>query len=126
MSLYSVSLIFLKKSLDFEDEKSINYQEISNLDYKVYLKENDFYEQDYLGKDMLYVAGLIKNISINYDYKFNVDNNLDMVFDYSIIGKLSIKDESGDKTFYEKEYTLLDNQSNETNEKIFNINKTTS
>ena len=29
----------------------INYLETGNIDYKVYLKDNEFYDEEYLGKD---------------------------------------------------------------------------
>jgi len=58
--LYSVSFIFLLclgllfsyKTIDIKEEKVITYKEIGTLDYKVYLKENDFYEEEYLNKNM--------------------------------------------------------------------------
>ena len=38
---------------------------LSKIDYKVYLLKNDFYEKEYLDKDMLYVASLIDKVKIN-------------------------------------------------------------
>jgi len=85
----------------------INYFENSNLDYKVYLKENNFYESDFLGKDMLYVANLIDKISIDFNYKLDFDKNIDMNFKYDIIAKLIINDKDGKNTYFSKEYVLL-------------------
>ena len=44
------------------------YRQIPN--YKIYLKDNNYYKQNYLDKDMSYIANLIDYISINYNYKF--------------------------------------------------------
>ena len=41
----------------------INYVEDGSVDYKVYLKENNFYSDSYLGKDQVYVAGLIDKVA---------------------------------------------------------------
>lgn len=101
-------IIFLIKSFDVEKEKIIKYSEYSNLDYKVYLKDNNFYEQDYLDKDMIYVASLIDNIKVNFNYNFNIDEKQNIKFDYQIIAKLQIQDLDGKYTYYEKNYTLLD------------------
>ena len=49
-------IYFLSSALYFQDAKTVSYSEKSNIDYVVYLKKNNFYEDDYLGKDMLYVA----------------------------------------------------------------------
>jgi hypothetical protein len=40
--------------------------ENSNVDYKVYLKENKFYEKDYLEKDNQYIASLINKIETKF------------------------------------------------------------
>ena len=50
---------FLVKSFSTDSKEHITSKENSYIDYKVYLKKNDFYETKYLEKDMLYVASLI-------------------------------------------------------------------
>lgn len=105
---FLLALFFMLRSFSFKSGESINYQEKSNLDYKVYLKENNFYEQDYLGKDMLYVASLIDHIDLDFNYNFYIDRKTDIDFTYDIVGKLVISDANGNSTFFEKEYTLLE------------------
>ncbi len=102
--------ILLIKSLDFGNEKIIKYSEKSDLDYRVYLEKNDFYENEYLGKDMLYVASLINKIEVDFDYNFESEDKEDLVFDYKIVGKLSISNPTGTKSYFEKTYVLLDNK----------------
>ncbi len=105
-----IGTLLLNRSLQFENEKIVKYNEKSNLDYKVYLKENNFYEKDYLEKDMLYVANLIDKIVIDFNYAFLSDDKESLDFDYSIIAKLSISNQTGTKSYFEKNYTLLDNK----------------
>lgn len=104
--LIILSCVYCIKSLSFATEKYVNYNESSNVNYKVYLKPNDFYSDDYLGMNRVYISSLIDNIDVNFDYKFNVDNKIDMNYSYFITAKLLIQDESSDNTFYEKEYYL--------------------
>lgn len=108
--LFASGLIFLLKSLSFTEQKVINYDEKSNLDYKVYLKENDFYETPYLGKNMLYIASLIDKINIDFNYHFTSSENINLDFNYNIIGKLVISDSEEKNTYYEKEYKLLNDK----------------
>lgn len=114
--------ILLNNSLGFESEKVIKYSEKSDLDYKVYLVKNDFYEDEYLGKDMLYVANLIDKLLIDFDYKFESEDKENIDFDYSIVGKLAISNPTGTKSYFEKTYTLLDkktiNMTNSTGQNI--------
>ena len=100
----------LNKSLNFESEKIVKYSEKSNLDYKVYLVENEFYDEPYLDKDMLYVANLIDKILIDFDYNFESDDKENIDFDYKIIAKLSINNQTGTKSYFEKSYVLLDSK----------------
>ena len=119
-----LSGIFLTRSFSTGKQEHISYREQSNIDYKVYLKKNDFYETKYLEKDMVYVASLIKRIDVNVKYLFDIDEKSTIGFDYDIIGKLSITDNDGKNTFFEKEYTLLDKQTGTMREsKNYSINE---
>ena len=71
--LLCLGLIFLYKTIDIEKEKVISYNEIGTLDYKVHLKDNEFYQESYLEKNKYYIASLIKNIDINLNYDFVID-----------------------------------------------------
>ena len=104
--LLCLGLLFLYKTIDIKREQVIAYNEIGTLDYKVYLKENDFYQESYLEENMYYIASLIKNIDINLNYNFEVDTNVDMSFNYDIIGKLVILEGQNKNKLYEREYVL--------------------
>lgn len=115
---------FLKRSFAFFRGESITYQEKSNIDYKVYLKKNDFYDSEYLNKDMVYVANLIDKIDVNFNYLFDIDQKSYMDINYDIVGKIVIKDGSNNKVFFEKDYVLLENQSDTISSgKNYQINK---
>lgn len=105
--LLSVGIILLYKSFGFEGEKIVKYSEKSDLDYKVYLVKNDFYEQEYLGKDMLYVANLIDHIAIDFKYNFTSEDTENIDFTYSVIAKLSIMNAAATKSYFDKSYVLL-------------------
>ena len=63
---FALSLLFARRTLTKEDIDPINYTEKETIDYKVYLKENDFYTEKYLGKDKAYIASLIDYIDLEY------------------------------------------------------------
>lgn len=85
----------------------MHYEENSNLDYKVYLKENEFYDTPYLEKDKKYISALIKYIDSSFYYTFKSEKALNLNYNYFIDAKLSINDPSGEN-IYEKIYTLLE------------------
>lgn len=112
--ILSIAIIYtLKMSFKLPEDEVIKYKENSTIDYKVYLKENDFYEQEYLEKGMAYVASLIDNIKINYNYFFSVDKESDIEIENKVIAKLIITSQSNSNVFFEKEYELSPAKSEE-------------
>ena len=110
-ALFFVSgLVLMLQSINFNKEEYINYAETSVLDYKVYLKQNDFYQEKYLEKGMLYVASLIDHIDIDFLYNFNIDEKVNLDFKYNIVGKLSITDSDGKNVYLTRDYTLLEDK----------------
>ena len=65
-----IGLLFIFFYFKENNLSLVTFDEKSKIDYKVYLKENEFYDEPYLGKDMLYVASLIDKIGIDFDYNF--------------------------------------------------------
>ena len=94
MGLYS-----LVKLTNFKNEEVINYNEKSLVDYKVKLKENDYYETNILDKNMIYVSSLIDSIDASFKYDFEIDKKSNVEFTYNITGILEVTDESGDKKY---------------------------
>lgn len=106
-----ICIVSFAGSISYNEEESTKYSETSYLDYKVYLKPNEFYESEYLGKNMLYIASLIDNINVDFNYTFFIEDFVDLDFSYDIVGKLTIADETGNSIFFEKEYILKESVS---------------
>lgn len=106
VALFSVSMLFLSKTFEKEAGRVASYRDTGKLDYKVYLKENDFYEEEYLDKNKNYIASLIKSINANFNYDFVINKASDMTFNYQIVGKLIISQSNGKDVLYEKEYVI--------------------
>ncbi len=117
-------LYFAMNSFEFKHPEKINYIDSQEIDYKVYLKENNFYEQEYLEKNMMYVANLIDKITVDFNYKFNIDKASTIDFDYQIIGDLVISNATTKVPYFEKEYILFQSEQNTMeNETEYVINK---
>lgn len=105
---FILSIFLFSKSFFVEHDESFEVQENGDIDYKVFLKENNIYEQAYLEKGKSYVAALIKNINVLFKYNLNFNKESDVTLDYKVVGNLIIEDEANDKVFYEKQFDLLD------------------
>ena len=97
----------------------ISYAETGSVDYKVYLKENNFYEEEFLGKDKEYIASLIDNIVVDFDYGYEIDkqsiadSGLDLAgqmyyVTYEIYGELVVAKKSTGNTIYAPTYTFVE------------------
>ena len=106
----ALAIFCITKSLTINKEEYVTYQEKSDIDYRVNLKSNDFYESPYLKKDMIYIASLINGIDINFLYDFTITEPANITFNYDIIAKLEIVDPVDKQVYFEKEYTLLEKQ----------------
>lgn len=96
-----------------EQKPIYSYNVKRNVDYKVYLKENSFYEEEYLEKDKLYATQIIDYIDIDFDYNLLISNKADFNYSYdieaTIIGEYD-NTSSGRAELWKKKYTLLKNK----------------
>ena len=111
-------------SFSITKTKRINYSNRSAIDYKVYLSDNEFYNEEYLNKGMAYVASLIDKISITFNHKFNSDIRSNIDFKSKVIAKLVISSQNNSKVFYENEYDISKEETSEMkNEDVHILNK---
>ncbi len=89
----------------------IGYREGGSIDYNVFLKENEFFEQTYLGKDQSYVASLIDKIIADFSYEIDMDtDDVNYRYSYSIKSRLEIMDDTSDVAIFNPERELVNKQ----------------
>lgn len=103
------SLILVIKSFQKENI-NFSYIENGNVDYNVYLKENDYYSEKYLPKNMTYIANLIDYISFDYKYSLSSKNNISGRYKCNVKADLMIYPSTdSDSVVFSKKYDLLNN-----------------
>ena len=107
LSLVVTSYIFINKSIVIQEAKNVSYEEHGNADYKVFLKDNIYYEDKYLDKNMSYIANLIDYISVDYNYNFKADTLFDGEYSYKIRADLEILNAENKTLFFTKKYDLI-------------------
>ena len=81
--------------------KTMTYKEDCDVDYKVMLVDNEFYEDNYLGKDKGYIASIIDSILItNYNYKVDFSEDVDYDYSYKLVAEIDVKDQKNDNNIY--------------------------
>ena len=111
--LISFLLIYNGKHPSENSLPDYHYSTNSDIKYKVYLKENDFYEEDYLEENKQYPSELIKYIDVDFSYLFNGSKMTDFNYSYDVIATIIGEYEntsSGKSELWKKKYTLLEPQ----------------
>lgn len=101
LSLLSISflVIYINKNKDYV----VNYKESSNVDYKVYLKDNKFFDEKYLGLESKYIASLINYIDANFKYQISMDEkDVDYKYSYRIEAHVDVTETKSSKPLYSK------------------------
>ena len=92
-------LIYVNRSRDY----TVGYKEDSKVDYKVFLKDNDFFDEKYLGLESKYIASLIKYINATFNYEISMDErNVDYRYSYRIDAIVDVTESKSSKPLYHK------------------------
>lgn len=120
VSVFVVSLLFV--IINKNKVQYVNYNESSKIDYKVYLKENDFFEKDYLEKDNQYIATLIDYITADFNYELSIEeSDIDYEYTYKILAEVDVRENNTNNSLYKFEDVLV----GETVETLDSNNKAT-
>lgn len=87
----------------------VNYAEKSQVEYGVTLKDNEFFEGDYLGDDYTYVASLIDEIHTDFKYQIQTDAAEDIEFKYTyrVDAVIEVRDSRSDKVLFAPVYEVV-------------------
>ena len=95
-ALLLFTAIFGVTFYQFNKAYYIEYVEDSDVNYKVLLKENDFYDSEYAEEGKAYVASLIDKVYANYTYDLMMNTeNVNFEYSYRIDAVLQIADKNG-------------------------------
>lgn len=93
-------------ALNNTEKETISYSQYGNVNYKVCLKNNNFYTQNCLDKNMSYVSTLIKTVALTFDYDLSTSKDLDIKTEYEVDAKLVISNTDNTSKYYEQKYIL--------------------
>ena len=116
-----ISIITIVSYFCLSKNEYNRYTEKAKVDYKVNLKENEFYEDDYLDEKNTIIASLIKDLEVEFKYNLNLEQDQDYTYSYKILAKTSVKESSRDNTIYETTQELLSKEVQESNAKDLEI-----
>ena len=116
--IFIVALFFIKIHFEKNQLEVLHYEDDSDLSYKVWLKENEFYDEQYVEQENQYISELIDNIEADFEYEFKLQEDLSYNYDYGITATASVTDSKTGKTIYEFSEPIVERKNNKTNDEI--------
>lgn len=99
--IFTVTTMLISETTKKDEQKNIVYTENSSLDYKVYLKPNDFFSTRYLEKNNQYIASLIEYIEADFAYELEAsEENIECKYTYKIVAEVNVKDKVNHNSLY--------------------------
>lgn len=103
ISLNSFVSIFFSPS-----EYKLVCEENSNSSYSVKLKQNNFYETETLPQGMNYIASLIDEIDLSFEYLFSSSELVQLEGEYTIDAITRVYSDDGKNILFEKKENLIE------------------
>lgn len=114
--VFIVTTMLIGQTTKEDETLDIVYTENSNIDYKVYLKENDFFEESYWGQDNQYIASLIDYIEVDFKYDLSASRpGVDCKYTYKIVAETNVKDKTNQKSLYKFSEDIIEEKQYEFN-----------
>lgn len=111
----SIKIYFNEVKIKNEEKKLKYSSNVNrNVDYKVQLYDNNFLDKNEMEKNQIYIAELVKNISLNFIYTYSETKKINTEYTYNIKAKIYGENVNSDteknEKVWEKNYTLLENK----------------
>ena len=111
ITVFVISFAFLFVYFNKNKVQYVKYDEASNVDYKVYLKNNDFFDDTYLEKNNQYISSLVDYIKVNFNYKLSLgQENVEYKYSYRIEANIKVTSRVTNKNLYNYTDILLNNK----------------
>lgn len=119
--LFAIILIVTYKMLNKNYYNE--YKENAKVDYRIRLKENEFYTGEYLEGSTGVVASIIKDIEAEFKYKLDLNEEQEYIYDYKILGQIDVKEGSRENSIYTMEEEIANRTTTEVNSNQLEIDE---
>lgn len=124
-SVYMLFRTFLLKEVKAVENVTYEYNIEKSIQYKVYLKENVLYDEEYLSEGMYYPMKLLDYMKIQYDIQYLGSEQSDINVEYQVFAKVNGYNMDGEvKTeYWTKEFPLTEIITGQMTSNSYNLSK---
>jgi len=103
-----IAYFFIDRGINTQTRNYVDYEQSGDVSYKVYLHDNDIYQQDYLNMGNRYITSLVDNIEFTFNYNKIFSRSVNGYYSYEVVASLiAYKDKMNDEVL-NNSYILLD------------------
>lgn len=110
VTLFMFTYLFIYSGVNTKVKTFVNYQEDSNVNYQVSLKENDIYDSKILGSNKNYIASLVDSILIDFDYKAKYSEYMSGFYSYSVESTVVAYEDDINDSLWNKNFKEMDDK----------------
>ena len=108
----TLAYLLFDRGFNVKTKVIVNYEEKSDVIYKVYLKDNDIYNKDYLNMNEKYISKLVDKIDIDFKYNSLFDKDINGYYGYRVDSKIITYKDNINDIIWTKDYQILNNKVN--------------
>ena len=87
---------------------SLEYKEDNSVNYKVFLKNNSYFDTPYLDENRTYITSLIDHINVDYKYNLKLNEKVNGKYKYKIDAIVSANKPNGETgSYWSKSYNII-------------------
>jgi len=125
--LFGCACFFSLEAINFGKNEIVSYDEVGEIDYKVCLKPNEFYNEQCINEGMEYVSDMVDKISAVFDYNVDFSTNIEYDLYYHVAAITTIYDASDtSRILYQNSDNLINKTTLRNNSKNIKFNDTIS
>ena len=122
--IFIISIFFLLIYINKNQVQYVKYSETSNIKYDVYLKDNEYFNKNFLPANNQYISELIDHIKANFRYDLLLKENVSSYnYTYRIEANVEVVDKITKRSLYTYDETLLDSKTITSNRRNVSINE---
>lgn len=107
--IFAISLFLFARATNIVENVVLTYDIDSNIDYKVYLFENEYIPVEYMQEGKVYVSNLVSKVKADFDYKVKTSKKFDSEYEYDIYAQATVAHSSSGKELWTQRIDLEDN-----------------
>ena len=105
--LIFTGFIFVQKSYLFETKNEIEYTEYGNVNYKVLVNNDEYYDSTYMESGKQYLSDVVNTIDAVFNYNLNFNSGMNYKYTYKVEGILYIDSKESGKNLVTNTYSLV-------------------